>query len=459
MPAKLPKTVEKTGKQTQVSDMAAFMGARVVGFQQAPPATLTTYRRMRADPTVALARAVATAPIMSAKYSVEAVKGVPDDRIEFVREEIDPIWPTLIKDMLLALDFGFQAFEKVWMVNEAGRLVYRKIKPLNPDDTEITVVENTGTFAGIKQKDVQLGVPESFVYTHDMMWGNYYGRSRHENIREQAWHPWIQVNERAGKYAAKVAGVIPMIEYPVGESQDAAGQTVSNFTVAQRILTELGNANGVAMPNTLSEYMGDLLRAGAKAEDLKAWRISFLEAKGQHGGDFTDMLRYYDSQKMRGWLVPERVALEGQFGTKAEAGVQTGTALTVATLTLRDVIRHINWYIVNPLLVYNYGREAENGVYLTHAGLDPAVAALFDKLVTNVLGNPANVDLWQAWLDVDALLDAVGLPKSEAVVDPRELPAPTKTPKGDPDEPAEDTPTPEQEASRRAATIYRGLHH
>jgi len=448
---KRPTTGERTGQQSKVSDVATLFGfGQLVGFGQAPAATLHTYRRIRTHPTVALARAVAMAPIMAAKLSVEAAKGVPDERIEFIGEQMEPIWATLLKDTLLALDFGFQAFEKVWKVSDAGRLVYHKLKPLCPDDVEILVAEKTGQFTGLQQDDVKLGVPQVFVYTHDMMWGNYYGRSRHENIRATAWHPWMEVNEKAGKYATKVAGVIPMVQYPIGEMIDSAGVTISTFDGARRVLAELGQGHGVAMPNTLSEYTADLLHAGAKPQDLQAWQISFLEAKGQHGGDFVEMLRYYDTQIMRGWLVPERVALEGQHGTKAEAGVQTGTALTIATLTLNDIIRHINWYLIDPLLVYNYGQQAEGSVYVTHAGLAPEVAALFEKIVANVLGAPANADLLQTWVDVDALLDAVGLPKSEAVVDPESTP--------DKDEPDEDKPTPEQEAARRAASIYSGLH-
>lgn len=420
---KSPKTGEETKRQILTGTVSGFM-EHFAGFGRIAKGTYATYRKMRANPTVALARAVATSPIRTATWSVVADDGVSEDYKTFIEEQAKKFWPEFIRQLLYSLDYGWMPFEKVWDVDREGRFVYRKLKPLYVDKTRIRIDIKTGAFAGVKNQAALLDPNKCFVFTYDGEAGDFYGRSRHENIRTTAYNEWIAISERRGKYFRKIAGILPMVEYPIGRSKNKDGVEKENYELAETLLTHLGEGNGVAMPNTLSQWAGDLARSGVDISQLKAWHISFLETKGTHAKGFTDTLRHLESQIMRGWLVPERAATEGQYGTKAESQTQGEIALVIADLLFEDIIRAVNWYIINPLLVYNFGAEVEDTVRLEPAGLDPLVREFFRKIVEKVLTAPANVGMFQDLVDVEALLEDVGLPKGEQTAPRAEPPAP-----------------------------------
>jgi len=410
--ARLPVR-EQTEKQ--ISGIGDAFGAltHLMGFSAGVSGTYATYRQMRSNPTVALARAVAIAPLRTASWSVEAKRGSEDETIkEFIQEEMNKHWKSFLKDILFALDYGWAPFEKVWSLDQEGRLVYRKLKPLLVDRTVILTDRITGVFTGFRNIAVDLSSDCCFLFTYDKEAGNLYGRSRHENIRASAWTQWNTVMERYGKYITKVSGIIPMIRYPPGKSIDASGSEIDNFDIAKKVLANLGSGLGVTMPNELMRWAEDAVKSGVDIAKLEAWIISFLEAKGNHGRQFNETLRHLESLMMRGWLVPERAAIEGQFGTKAEAAVQGQVGTTIADLLYDEILEQINWYIVNPLLVYNYGREHENKFFLKRAGLNPELRELLAKVMEKVLSEPDNIDLFMRWINVEAAIDSLSLPRS-----------------------------------------------
>ena len=80
---KPPGKGEKTKRQS-IADSMGMIG-ELVGFSQAITGAFKNYRKMRNNPTVALARAVATAPIRLATWGIEAEDGVDDKIKEFVK--------------------------------------------------------------------------------------------------------------------------------------------------------------------------------------------------------------------------------------------------------------------------------------------------------------------------------------------------------------------------------------
>jgi len=404
------KQEEQTGRQspeTSATAQSIFEQSIVM------PGTFKTYRAMRENPTIALARAIANGPIQTANISVVSDEDVPENVIKFIRNQVDSLWPSYSKDVLYARDYGFQAFEKVWAAKPyegTTRWIISKLKALTPDITSPVINKETGAFEGLRQKAVQLDIPYALWITHDAEPGQWYGRSQHENIRKQAYSHWVNTAAKQGQCAGKIAGVLPIVYYPVGKGRDATGSEKSTFDIATTILKTLGTGHGVTIPQELATWAQDMAMAGVDVEKLLSWRISFLEPKGQHARGFIDTLRHYESLMMRGWLVPERAAIEGQYGTKAEASTHASIALVIAGLVLTEFIRHFNWYIVNPLLVYNFGDEFENKVRVEREGLDPSQELFWRTIIEKVLTSPTNIDLFMTWLDIEAMLDIVGLP-------------------------------------------------
>ncbi len=430
---------EKTGNQAA---QPIGMPINMPGFGTIGPFSVAAYKRyrqMRNNPNVALARAIFMGPIKSANWSYEVQENGDDTMRQFVEEQLDPLRYWILHNTLFGLDYGHADFEKVWAIVE-GRLGYRKLKPLRVENTEILIDKDTGSFLGLKNNSTELMPADTFHWTYDMEAGNFYGRSWFENIKNE-WSAWNQTRERLGKYLFKVAGTIPIMRYPPGTAKDESGVEQDNYKHAQNVLAQLGQGHGVAMQHTLASWAQEALRQGVDVTKLMAWSIEFLETKGRHGTEFVESMRHFERQIFRGLLVPERVATEGEHGTKAESGVHADIALQNSQEVLDDVIRHVNWYLVDPLLAVNWGAGAVGGVVVKAEPLVDHKRALIEKLVTQVLA-PQNADLFARWLSVDGMLDVLGLPKMDDSLDDLETQD-------------DEAPTPEEERDTFLAAMMR----
>ena len=405
-----PPLGEETGLQRRDFGVAGIL-VGLPGFGKPVRGTYANYRLMRSNPTVAIGRVAATAPIRTADYSFGVRDGTPEERVAFVRENVDRVWPRFVRDAMPALDYGWAPFENIWDYR-GGRLHLRRLKPLLVDITRPLIDRTTGDFMGLKNRGEELAPNKSFVFSYDGESGNIFGRSRHENIRKE-WSAWDKTLEKLGAYTGKVSGVVPIVEYPIGQSKDKEGKAQSNFDLASAVLQELGRGKGVAMPNVFAIHAKELIRSGVNLAQLKAWHISFLQTKGDHSKGMIEALRHFEKLMLRGWLVPERSVTEGQYGTKAEAGAHADIGLVMADLVFFDLVQQFNEDVLDLLLVVNYGEEARGSVWLKPSGLSPGLRAFFRSLLTEVLSEAANVDLLLRLVDLDSMIELVGLPKME----------------------------------------------
>ena len=416
-----------SGEVTQAQGVAGVSSAifPIPGFDAPLAGTYQTYRMMRRNPTIAIARMAATAPIKAADWSFEKQDDAPNGAMELIEAAIEPVLRLVVREMTRALDYGFQSFELVWELQDTF-LVPHKIKPLIPDKTQIVIDKSTGAFAGLKQGAVELEPAKSLLFTYDGEGSNFYGRSRMENCRD-TWSNWRSTVNRIGRYVGKVSGVIPMVRYPIGSSQDADGAKQSNFDLATKVLQQLGQGHGVAWPVELAGWAEDMVRQGVDPEKLYAWRITFLESKGQHGQSLMSVLKGFDVYLIRGWLVPERAVTEGQHGTKAEAEAHIDVAILGAEEVLQDIALTINWHLIDKILILNYGPEAAGTVKVTPAPLVDAKRQLVRTIMEKVLTQPGTADLLLAMLNIDAMIEQSGLPKrEEGEESPITLPGPER---------------------------------
>lgn len=425
--AKRPRTGTATKVQTTRAaapialnpNLAALLGvfsaqSNVAGLKAPPPATYETYRQMRCNPTVAIARAALFAPIKAAAWSYEAADGVPDDRVKFVQGQMDGLRSQLLTDALRSLEYGWQPFERVWAIRD--RMIgYARAKPLLPDCTSVIVDPESGMVIGVRNGDATLYTDKAAVITYDAEGDDPYGRSIYENIREHAWWPWNDAARKLAQYMTKGAGVIPIVRYPMGTGIGENGQPQTNDEGAAALLRALSNGLGVAMPTVLEPSLEPLLREGANVESLMAWQISFLETRSGVGNEIIESMRHYEKLMVRGMLQPERAILEGQSGTRADAGSHADLALTMAIDLLAWMTGRINALFVDPLLSVNFGTEARGTVWIEPAPIRDDDREFLRNLMASVLN--ANPDLLLAVADFDAMLDTVGLPKSAEVVD------------------------------------------
>ncbi len=400
----------KTGSQMPADPFSygGWTGNPGLAYPPAPEASIRTYRKMLCNPTVQLALAAAKAPIKSAEWSVETDDGVADTIKTLVEDWVLPLRAVVLRDGLRAVEFGYYPFEVVWEFYD-GYKVPVKLKPLLPELTEI-VTDEKGRFVGLRNMGVELNADESLLISLDGEAGNYKGRSRLENVREKAWWPWECTLNKTQAYVSKASGIIPRIQYPAGESVGPGGNKIANGDIAKQLVASLANGGAICMPRQLEKSWERLLENGVDPEQLIAWKIDFIDPGAARGGEFESMLNKFEALIARGLLQPERSILEGQYGTKAEAESHGSIAVDIAQETSDQLMEQVNWHLVDKMLRANFGEDATGTVRVKAAPLSDSKAALLKSITTQVLTNPANLDLLLQLIDMEQAAEQAGLP-------------------------------------------------
>jgi hypothetical protein len=409
-----------TGPQTRTAAYPGVATTALGSFAPPPTGTYETYRRMNSHPTIALARSIVLSPVYRNGWGWTQRPDSPPEWLDFARQTIGPLRYQLMRDGLRALDYGWFGGEIVWE-ERGSRLCISRVKPLLPDITAI-LTDDWGNFAGLEnrpagQSPVTLAADQSkaFLYTYDGEADDLYGRSRHENVRDRAWGPWLQVAEKLGQYLKKVAGLVIQLHYPEGTSRDAVGAERSNDFLAQQILDAVSQGRSVRLPNLFASVAADgsdprALEAAAALAGKSQWVLSAFEAgSADHSAGLLSALAYLDKLMFRGWLRPERAGLESTHGTRADAAVHTDTGLLDSELIDLDFAAAVNQQLVNPLLVANFGPAARDAVRVEPNPMADDSTQTSRAVLQSLLSGPAAQTV-AGKIDVDALLADLAVP-------------------------------------------------
>jgi len=408
--ATIPKTGEQTGKQVVIRAGRLLEGLNLLG-SSSRAERFNTYRQIRQDPTIAMARALSAAPIISAEWSVEADDDVGDEAVKWISDQFLPIRESLVDSAMFGgIDFGHAPFEKVFAVDESGRIGIRRFKPLLQDITEILTTE-TGAFAGFRQNKQDVPLANCLLIPFRVEGTDWEGQSLMETVRK-IWEKWEAANAGADRYDKKLAGSHFVVGWPDGESFDQNGQLQANYLIAERMLQALESSGSIAFPTQFNAALEGL------NQQKPGWDIRILEDSSSRQPGFVERLRYLDSLKVRAMLLPERAVTEGQHGTLAESGAQIDFALTHCDLMHRHITRLINWHAVDQLLALNWGEAARGKVRLVAAPIVDAKLLFLREVYRLVLANPSGFLGELGMIDTDALKDALGVPKAQEVAQP-----------------------------------------
>ncbi len=392
--------MEITGKQT----VDYLYDEKVITRSTTDFGTYAAYRALRKDPTVALGRGLLVSGVLAGSWSVESTEGAPGAVVDFVKSLI-PLRPGLMRDAVGKgrVDFGWMPYEKIFMV-ERGRVTVR-LKPLLHDMTRI-LIDDKGNFAGYRQGIMPvIEVPLEYCLhlAFDVEGSNYYGVPLLENIRA-VQNSWTDCDAGAKRYDKKIAGSHWVVHYPPGTSE-IDGETVENADVARQLLQALESSGSMSLPSTTAEYVQEL-NSGTAA--LYQWDVKLISDVSARQPAFAERLQYLDKLKIRGLILPERSMLEGQFGTKAEAGEHIGLAITAMQEIDKAITRQVNEQVVEQLLVLNFGEGAAKVAWLAAAPLVDKQITFLRDLYLKVL---AAADVGN--VDIDALKGKLEIPKKE----------------------------------------------
>lgn len=371
-----------------------------------------TYQEMLSDPTIAFARMLCVAPLVTVGWSYEEKEGAPDGAKECIQESLEPWRMDILKAAMEGyIDYGWTPFEMVYSV-EDNKAYLCKAKRLLQNETLILVSVTTGEYLGLRQFDwrgqnVDLGIYDSLHIAIDVEGTNWYGRALLENARTM-WDQWNQVNVAANKYDTKVAGASWVVYYPVGSSPYNGVEDVDNFIIATDFLNKL-QANGrLAVPMTIAKWQTDM----NVTDENAGWKIELISDKGAGSVGFVERQKYLDALKVRAFGLPERAVLEGQFGTKAESEAQADFAITVFEMRHQIIVQQINRQVTNFLLATNFGEEFEDTVMIKANPLVDEKRMLLEKIYMQIITSPDGLMQELQSLDMETFRKQLDLPEN-----------------------------------------------
>lgn len=372
-------------------------------------------REMRRDPTLAFVRDLYMAPILGAEWTVVADSPEFQDGVQVVYDALMPRRDKLLRDALRGLiDYGWQVFERVQDYDDDGNIKLRDLKPLLHDITDV-LVDEQGRFVGAYNSSatlrspVELASDECVLLYRDAEGTNWYGEALMYRA-EKVYDSWEECEAAAKRYDTKIAGAHWVIHYPTGTTL-MDGVETDNFTIAKDMLAALESSGKIVVPNKVAAWVTDL----NTLDTMKmAWRIELLAAPGSAEASFVGRQRYLDSLKARALGIPERAALEGQFGTRAEAEAHADFAISNIEMGHKGIIDQLNDQVSNPLLELNCGHEYVNKVRLVALPLADTKRAQLRQLYTSYFNSPAGQERELERIDWDAIREQLSLPvKSE----------------------------------------------
>lgn len=411
-------------------------------------------RTMRRDPTLAFVRDILSAPILASPWTVVTDDPKYKSAEEDILQNFEPKRFDFMQNAIRGLlDFGWQGYETVWAYNEQTGLVeLAKLKPLLQDITDILVNEY-GELRGLRNRPVYLNalVPflaarsgpwvdlnrdESFVAYRDAEGTNWYGEPMMRRA-EIPYDSWLECEKAAKRFDTKIAGAHWVVYYPIGHSAYKGSEQVNNYLIAVDILNSLESSGKIAVPQKILQNIEEL-NDGIGA-DKQAWKIELITVSSTSEGSFVGRQKYLDSLKSRSLGIPERAALEGQFGTKAEAEAHADFAIDNIEMFQVNIINQLNQWPVNFLLEVNHGREFMGHVKLQAAPLSDTKRAQLRAFYMAYLNTQQGSTEEAVAVDIPAIRDELGIPSRNENAHPTPDELKHTPPKGQPGEQNGDT--------------------
>jgi hypothetical protein len=362
---------------------------------------------MRKDPVASLIRILFFSGIYSSEWTFAVSKdGVPQDWVELIRSQLESKRRQFLSVSALGcFDFGWQAFEKVFE-NDPITLQTRlkKLKPLLQDNTEILDDPDTGAFYGLRQGDVELGVPDCLLCNFDVEGTMHEGSSTLANM-EMQYDVSSDLHDTARRYDKKMAGAHWVVRFPIGVTETFRGASnIPNEVVASEILKSLQASGMIALPIS-RDPMSQL-----PSDQRGGWDIELISANGA-SVDFSARYEYLDKCKARSLGFPERAILEGLHGTKAEAESHGDFALSMIEYRHSCLLEILNWHCVDQILRLNYGESAQGAVKVVATPLDDQTKSKMWSLYDKILSQPDGMMQELDAIDIDEVAEILGVPR------------------------------------------------
>lgn len=335
--AKSFKEKPKMGEMISTSNTAYINYDTEYNNELRGQAGIDRYIKMRNDGVVNGTLLAIKTPILAGRWFIEPIKDKKKDKVSKKDQDIaDFVWDCLTERMsttfsqtlwqiLLQMDYGYYAFEKVWELKD-GDLILKKMAPRSPSDIIKIRYDANGGPDGIDMVNldgspVTIPIDKLLLFPHRMESNNYMGRS----VLRTAYKDWY-FKENLAKIDAiqkERHGIgIPIIKLPPGAGDDAikdANELGRNIRTNERA--------HIVLPNN--------------------WEITFAELHGNPVSALESMKYHDDVMReniLAGFLGSDKVTKEEDLGLFLKS-----------TRYVADGICDIfNKYLIPQLVDYNF---------------------------------------------------------------------------------------------------------
>jgi len=395
-------TRERTKKQAPQVSIDAYLNEGALPHAKRRY-TYAQCREFGKDATVALVREVAPGPILAANWTIEGEDGA---RVELVKENILKIRNEFLVQAVRGLnDFGWMPFEKVWEKDADGFIKIKKLKALLHEDTNI-LVDKHGAFVGFRQTDLaqtQVPLGKCLLLSQDVEGTNWYGTGKLE-VAGRVVNDWNDSNEGANRYDKKIAGSHWVVHYPIGFTE-VKGEDIDNYDLAGDILAALESSGKMRIPASVQSHIEDMNESGESA-----WKIETISDNTARQHSFVARQEYLDRLKVRGYGFPEDTILKTRYSPKTEQGVHANIMATIQDVQHQYIVSVLNEEVVDPTLVYNYGKGAEGSVYILPAPITNTSLGFLQDVYKMLINNQAVAGTEYNHIDMVELKTKIAVP-------------------------------------------------
>jgi hypothetical protein len=350
-----------------------------IAFYNSADIPLNVLDTMRRDYQVALGMAIVKFPISNLGFTVDCNNDVIKGAVELM---MGSIWSKTLKNILLSLDYGFTAFEKVWErkrfdvdpgINK-HKLIGRnfiwltKLKSLYPTTIGINL-DDLNNFSGVTQhgagRDIFLNQQKSMVYTYQEEFGNYFGRSRLVGAYEP-WYWKIICTQFVLRYLERHSIPPYIVSYPLGQVNTSKGK-VSAAEMAEGMMRGISSYGNAMIPSETKD--GE-----------KKWDIKQLDQGSSNMPTPMDILAGWDKAILRGLLLPDKDSV---------SGLTPEIATEIFISTLQDVLTtaqaQINAEIIEPFVAWNFSKYEQEPCTLNINEIDFKKREEMRKLMSKMM--------------------------------------------------------------------------
>jgi hypothetical protein len=380
---------------------------------------------MRRDPQIRLGLLALKAPFFGIDYRVEG--GDPRARA-FVKKTLlndQPLWQKLIWSILNALDFGYQTHELLWDVASPEihvestpgashtetferAFVLRSLNDLDPERC-FHFVDEFGDLEGCSVDSAQWIPAEKMLHAvHQFEHQNWHGTA----IVDSSYIPWYHNNffylflsrylESKGNPPLKGRAPFETRFQSQLQVQGQPPMKATEFLAAEAMALQGGGICVVP-----SEY-------DEKGNNL--WDLDVL-ADGGRTELFMPIIQHNESMKLRGVLVPERVATQdGSVGSYASSDVHLDVFFGIMEVIKNFLILGtINEHLVSKIVRYNFGKHCAAPT-VQASELSRSNKALLGELLKSAMAIPRRLKNGQVYriadtIDIIKSLEANNIPK------------------------------------------------